>query len=156
MVELAASHAMPLWLAFLAASSANPDGTPADGGVAVERCVVSTLGLRLLVHLHAAIELHFLESEANPAAARDSEEELKLAAPMEHQVGWSYGMDAAVLVDLVRYWRDTYDWRLHEARLNALGLHKATVDGIDIVFHHPTIHSCASLRFFSVFFVFFI
>jgi pimeloyl-ACP methyl ester carboxylesterase len=33
--------------------------------------------------------------------------------------GWHYGTDLAYMKDLVAYWRDRYDWRVHEARLNA-------------------------------------
>ena len=33
--------------------------------------------------------------------------------------GWRYGTDLAYMKELVAYWRDRYDWRAHEARLNA-------------------------------------
>jgi pimeloyl-ACP methyl ester carboxylesterase len=33
--------------------------------------------------------------------------------------GWQYGTDLAYMKDLVEYWRDRYDWRAHEATLNA-------------------------------------
>jgi microsomal epoxide hydrolase len=29
--------------------------------------------------------------------------------------GWQYGSDLAYMKSLVAYWRDTYDWRVHEA-----------------------------------------
>ena len=32
--------------------------------------------------------------------------------------GWNYGTDLAYLQNLVAYWRDGYDWRAGEARLN--------------------------------------
>ena len=32
--------------------------------------------------------------------------------------GWNYGTDLAYLQNLVRYWRDGYDWRAREAHLN--------------------------------------
>ncbi|HXJ77123.1 MAG TPA: alpha/beta fold hydrolase [Candidatus Methylomirabilis sp.] len=31
---------------------------------------------------------------------------------------WRYGTDVSYMKDLVRYWRERYDWRAHEARLN--------------------------------------
>ncbi len=34
--------------------------------------------------------------------------------------GWRHGADLAYMKELVAYWRDHYDWRAHEARLNAL------------------------------------
>ena len=33
--------------------------------------------------------------------------------------GWDYGVDIAYLRELCDYWRDGYDWRAWEARLNA-------------------------------------
>jgi pimeloyl-ACP methyl ester carboxylesterase len=32
--------------------------------------------------------------------------------------GWQYGTDLAYMKELVDYWRDRYEWRVHEARLN--------------------------------------
>ena len=34
--------------------------------------------------------------------------------------GWDYGMELGYLRELVDYWRDDYDWRRAEARLNAV------------------------------------
>ena len=50
--------------------------------------------------------------------------------------GWRYGTDVAYMRELVRYWRTAYDWRAHEAQLNALPHFKAEVDGIDLHFVH--------------------
>ena len=36
-------------------------------------------------------------------------------------VGWERGVPADELEPLVAYWRDEYDWRLQEERLNAFG-----------------------------------
>ena len=49
---------------------------------------------------------------------------------------WSQGTPLAVLQDLVAYWRDEYDWRRCEARLNALGQYITEIDGLDIHFLH--------------------
>ncbi len=43
--------------------------------------------------------------------------------------GWEYGIPVDYLRELVEYWRDTYDWRAHEARLNDLAHFRTTVDG---------------------------
>jgi pimeloyl-ACP methyl ester carboxylesterase len=40
--------------------------------------------------------------------------------PLIRGTGWARGTDAAVLDDLVRYWADEYDWRVHERRIRAL------------------------------------
>ena len=50
--------------------------------------------------------------------------------------GWNYGTNLAYLKSLVEYWRDTYDWRAHERRLNTLDQFKTNIDGIDIHFVH--------------------
>lgn len=49
---------------------------------------------------------------------------------------WSQGTPLAVLQDLVAYWREGYDWRRCEARLNALGQFKTELQGLDIHFLH--------------------
>ncbi|QEA17614.1 epoxide hydrolase [Novosphingobium ginsenosidimutans] len=49
---------------------------------------------------------------------------------------WSQGTPLAVLQDLVAYWRNDYDWRRCEARLNALGQFMTEIDGLDIHFLH--------------------
>lgn len=49
---------------------------------------------------------------------------------------WSQGTPLAVLRDIVAYWRDGYDWRVCEARLNGLGQFVTEIDGLDIHFLH--------------------
>lgn len=49
---------------------------------------------------------------------------------------WSQGTPLAVLQDLAAYWRDGYDWRRCEAKLNALGQFKTEIQGLDIHFLH--------------------
>lgn len=49
---------------------------------------------------------------------------------------WSQGTPLAELQQLVGYWRDSYDWRACEARLNALGQYHTEIDGLDIHFLH--------------------
>ncbi len=44
--------------------------------------------------------------------------------------GWTYGTNLSYLRDLVAYWRDRFDWRAAEARLNALPQFRADVDGV--------------------------
>ena len=50
--------------------------------------------------------------------------------------GWGYGTDLAYLRALVVYWREQYDWRAAEARLNAVPQFRADVDGLGIHFMH--------------------
>jgi epoxide hydrolase len=49
---------------------------------------------------------------------------------------WSQGTPLAALQALVDYWRDGYDWRACEARLNGLGQWLTEIDGLDIHFLH--------------------
>jgi epoxide hydrolase len=50
--------------------------------------------------------------------------------------GWEYGIPEDYLRDLVEYWRDTYDWRAQEARLNGLAHFRTWIDGQSIHFIH--------------------
>jgi epoxide hydrolase len=50
--------------------------------------------------------------------------------------GWDYGIPVDYLRELVDYWRDEYDWRAHEARLNVLGHYRTEIDGQSIHFVH--------------------
>ena len=49
---------------------------------------------------------------------------------------WRYGTDLAYMKELVAYWHDRYDWRAHEARLNALRQFTAPIAGNEIHFIH--------------------
>ncbi|MEU3297843.1 epoxide hydrolase family protein [Streptomyces longwoodensis] len=49
---------------------------------------------------------------------------------------WSQGAPLARMRGLIDYWRDSYDWRAAEARLNALNPSMTRVDGLDIHFLH--------------------
>jgi pimeloyl-ACP methyl ester carboxylesterase len=50
--------------------------------------------------------------------------------------GWTHGTSRAYLQELVGYWRQRYDWRTHEARLNGWRQFTAPVGGIDVHFVH--------------------
>jgi len=57
--------------------------------------------------------------------------------PERETVGdWSQGVPEAELRSLVDYWRNGYDWRACEARLNAFPQFLTTIDGLDIHFIH--------------------
>ncbi|MFE9744018.1 epoxide hydrolase family protein [Saccharothrix saharensis] len=51
-------------------------------------------------------------------------------------VGWSRGVPVDYLKDLAEHWRTTYDWRAHEAELNAHPQFTATIDGQNVHFLH--------------------
>jgi pimeloyl-ACP methyl ester carboxylesterase len=50
--------------------------------------------------------------------------------------GWDYGTNLAYLKSLIEYWRDKYDWRSQEKRLNAFDQFKTNIDGLDIHLIH--------------------
>jgi pimeloyl-ACP methyl ester carboxylesterase len=51
-------------------------------------------------------------------------------------VGWSRGVPLGYLKELAGYWRDGFDWRKQEARLNQVPQFTTTVDGQTIHFLH--------------------
>lgn len=74
------------------------------------------------------------------AAARLPEAEtVQRAAPGPGR--WKQGVPLADMIDILRYWRTGYDWRLFETRLNQIGQFRTTIDGLGIHFLH-----CRSAR----------
>jgi pimeloyl-ACP methyl ester carboxylesterase len=51
-------------------------------------------------------------------------------------VGWSRGVPAGYLKGLADYWRDGYDWRTYEHRLNSYPQFTTEIDGQNIHFLH--------------------
>ncbi len=51
--------------------------------------------------------------------------------------GWDYGTARGYLQELVAYWHKQYDWRAHEARINAMPQFRMRVADVDVhYFHH--------------------
>jgi len=50
--------------------------------------------------------------------------------------GWEYGTSLSYMRELVAYWRNAYDWRTHERRLNQLPQFKTNIDGLAVHFVH--------------------
>jgi hypothetical protein len=49
---------------------------------------------------------------------------------------WAYGTDVEWIRGLIEYWRNDFDWRAEEARLNAFTQYKVRLDDIDLHFLH--------------------
>jgi pimeloyl-ACP methyl ester carboxylesterase len=49
---------------------------------------------------------------------------------------WAAGTDQETLARLVQHWRDTFDWRVHERRLNDEPQYTTVVDGQSVHFVH--------------------
>ena len=56
--------------------------------------------------------------------------------PPPLQDGWTHGTDVAYLKNLVTYWRDKFDWRAQERKLNQFSHFTTTIDGLKIHFIH--------------------
>ena len=50
--------------------------------------------------------------------------------------GWDYGVPLAYMRELVGHWRERFDWRAQEGRINAFANFRAEVDGLGIHFIH--------------------
>ncbi|GAB2985288.1 epoxide hydrolase family protein [Actinotalea caeni] len=57
-------------------------------------------------------------------------------APALPGVGWERGTPVRYLQDLAAYWRDEFDWRAQERRLNELPQFTTTIDGQELHFFH--------------------
>jgi pimeloyl-ACP methyl ester carboxylesterase len=57
-------------------------------------------------------------------------------APGLPRTGWERGVPAGYLRELAAYWAGGYDWRAHEATLNAIPQFITTIDGADVHFLH--------------------
>ncbi len=49
---------------------------------------------------------------------------------------WDYGFNLAYLKELVEYWRNSFDWRAQEKRINSFPHFRATIDGVGLHFIH--------------------
>jgi microsomal epoxide hydrolase len=52
------------------------------------------------------------------------------------ETGWDYGTEPGYLRGLCEYWREKYDWRAWEARLNRFPQFKTRIEGVDLHFLH--------------------
>ncbi len=67
-----------------------------------------------------------------PQAARDDLRDRLARTRWPDQLpgaGWDYGIPLEYVRELAEYWRTGYDWRVHEARLNAFDQFTTTIDG---------------------------
>lgn len=75
--------------------------------------------------------LHVPDEAIDDLRARLARARLPDPAPGEP---WTAGADVAWMEKLASYWREGFDWRAQEARLNAFPQFKARIDGLDIHF----------------------
>ncbi|GIJ43962.1 hydrolase [Virgisporangium aliadipatigenens] len=86
----------------------------------------------------APYRVHVPESDLADLRARLARARWPEASPVP---GWTQGIPLEVLRDLCRYWADGYDWRVAEARLNAVPQYLVGVRGIRVhVLHARSPH----------------
>ena len=73
--------------------------------------------------------------EADLADLRDRLARTRWPEPLPGE-GWGRGVPVAYLKELADYWREGYDWREHEARLNGYPQFTTTIDGQNVHFLH--------------------
>jgi microsomal epoxide hydrolase len=76
--------------------------------------------------------------DIDPSALSDLAQRLSRTRLPDQPAGepWSTGTDIGFLREALDYWRDNFDWRAQEARLNALPQFKVALDGIDLHYLH--------------------
>jgi pimeloyl-ACP methyl ester carboxylesterase len=72
------------------------------------------------------------------ALPTDGAPPMDMPSEAQRPAGWQYGVPTEYLRGLVEYWRDGYDWRAWEARLNAYPQFTTTIDGQNVHFLHVT------------------
>ena len=71
------------------------------------------------------------------AALADLRERLsRTRFPDQAGAPWAYGTDLNWMAGFVDYWRDSFDWRAEEARLNSFPQYKVRLQGIELHFMH--------------------
>ena len=53
-----------------------------------------------------------------------------------NDAAWGYGVAKDYLRQLTGYWRNEFDWRAAESRINALPQYMTAIDGLDLHFVH--------------------
>src|SRR6266487_4134174 len=67
---------------------------------------------------------------------RDRLDRVRWTDPEPGTPGWEYGVPLEAVQRLANYWRDGYDWRAWEARLNQYPQFVTQIDGQNIHFMH--------------------
>jgi hypothetical protein len=76
-------------------------------------------------------KLHVPEADIDDLKTRLARTRFPDQAP---DAPWAYGTDLAYMRDLVPWWRNHFDWRAQEAKLNAFSQFKVPLRGIEVHF----------------------
>lgn len=85
--------------------------------------------------MRAIVPFHLAIPDAELTDLRDRLARTRWPEPATED-GWQQGVPLAAAQELCGYWREGYDWRRCEARLNALGQYRTEIDGCGIHFLH--------------------
>lgn len=61
-------------------------------------------------------------------------------------VGYSYGIPSEKLGEIVKYWREKYDWRKAEVQLNLLPQFQTVINGLNVHFIHAKADPSAKVK----------
>jgi len=103
--------------------------------------VVALLGASALLHAQSSATSDAVvpfKIQVPETVLRDLQTRLRNTRfPQEiPNTNWDYGTDLAYMRSLVSYWRDDFDWRAQERKLNEFPQFKTTIDGLEIHFIH--------------------
>jgi pimeloyl-ACP methyl ester carboxylesterase len=56
--------------------------------------------------------------------------------PLNDDKGWDYGVNISYLQELIAYWKDSYNWRDHEQKLNQFNQYKVKIGDCELHFIH--------------------
>jgi len=85
----------------------------------------------MAAHVLTPFELHVPDEALQDLRARLARVRFPDEPPLEP---WSTGASVGYMSELVDYWRDRFDWRVQEARLNSFRQFTAPIAGIDLHF----------------------
>ena len=86
----------------------------------------------------AALRIKPFRIDISDAVLEDLHERLHRTRFPEQlpDAAWDYGTELGYLRELVAYWRDVYDWRAREARMNWFDQYMTEIDGATVHFMH--------------------
>jgi pimeloyl-ACP methyl ester carboxylesterase len=76
--------------------------------------------------------------DIDPSELDDLQRRLEMTRWPESETpdDWSQGIPLAYMKEVVDYWRNGYDWREREAKLNGFDQFQSEIDGLDVHFIH--------------------
>ena len=123
---------------FMRATAASGGAAMFSGGLVAMSALASADEAAQIVLPQATKDVTPFKIQVPQAALDDLKRRLASTRwPERETVGdWSQGVPLEKAQALIAYWRDKYDWRRLEARLNAFPQYRTQIDGLGIHFIH--------------------